>query len=497
MKVVYSPAIAAHDHVDTWFIPVFEPAEKASAFTDVFAGHAAVLANLRETGAFTGKAETSFSLPACEASGARFATFIGLGKKPECTSETARKAFASAIKTIPSRGFATIAVDRSALNAGLLRGALEGMALASYCFNKYLTGESATTDAPKLSKVIVIGLAEASDAAMAVEVEAAGKWVAYARDLSNEPANVLNPVTFCEAGRALAHELGVEFGCIEGIALREKGLNSMYSVGMGSATPPCLFWLRYTGKPGAPRLALVGKGLTFDSGGICIKGAEGMWTMKSDMAGAASVLGAFGMIASLHLPVNVDAVVGAAENMPSGFAYRPGDILKTYNGLTIEVLNTDAEGRLVLVDALAYAVRDLKADAVIDVATLTGAACVALGNVCTAVFANDEKMWDRVLKASAETDEKIWRLPLYPEYAALIKSKVADLKNIGGPVGGAITAAKILERFVEEKPWLHLDVAPTALPGAAETTPSYSPAGPTGAMVRTLFAFGRGFADFS
>ncbi len=438
---------------------------------------------------FAGAAEQSFTVPAPDGMKADFLVLVGLGGEDELSPETIRRSFAAAAKASPVSRSAVLAVSASGLpDCDSLRAALEGVALASYRFDAYLSEDP---DKPRvaLEKVLICGR---SCSSAPRKVEESVRWVSWARDVVNEPANVINPQTFAERGRALASALGVEFGVLEEDELRKKGMNAILAVGKGSAVPPRLFWLRYTGDPSSPdRIALVGKGLTFDSGGLCIKGAQGMDQMKSDMAGAATMLAAFGMIVSFGLPVNVDCVVGAAENMPSGGAYRPGDILHTYSGKTVEVLNTDAEGRLVLADAISYAVKDLGASRVVDAATLTGAAVVALGQVCTAVFSDDDSMYEALEKAADETGEKIWRMPVFPEYKKMLKSKIADLKNIGGRWGGAITAAVFLQAFADGKPWMHLDIAPTASVGSPESTPPYAGSSPcgTGAMVRTVAAF--------
>ncbi len=280
----------------------------------------------------------------------------------------------------------------------------------------------------------------------------------FCRDLANEPANYLTPTQMARQAEALAHETGLEVQ-VEGPGwMQEKGMGGVLGVAAGSVQEPRFIVMRYNGAGKARPLALVGKGITFDSGGISIKPAENMGDMKTDMAGGASVIAAMGAIARLRPPVNVIGIVPATENMPSGSATRPGDVLKTMLGKTIEVVNTDAEGRLILSDALAYAVEQ-DAAAIVDVATLTGAINVALGNLAMGAMTNDGELLDRVRTAAAAAGERVWELPMWDEYFDLIKSDVADMKNSGGRPAGSITAAMLLREFVGDTPWVHLDIA--------------------------------------
>jgi leucyl aminopeptidase len=243
--------------------------------------------------------------------------------------------------------------------------------------------------------------------------------------------------------------------------------------------------MRYEGAESAPTIGLVGKGITFDAGGLCLKTAEGMLEMKGDMAGAAAVIAAMDAIAQLKLKVNVIACVPATENMPSGRAFKPGDILRTFSGKTVEVVNTDAEGRLILADAIAYA-KEQGASPILDAATLTGAAIIALGPFCTGAFGNDERLVQEVIEAGREAGEPIWAMPMFPDYRELIKSDFADIKNTGGRPGGAITAAWFIGEFVGDTPWVHLDIAPTFW---SDKEVHYLSKGATGVMVRTFVQF--------
>jgi leucyl aminopeptidase len=286
-----------------------------------------------------------------------------------------------------------------------------------------------------------------------------------------------------DAARKMAAEYGLEVEVLEKEQMAEMGMGALLGVAQGSQQPPKFIILRYKGSSSDEvDVALVGKGITFDSGGISIKPSERMSDMKGDMAGGASVMATLITLARLKPKVNVTAIVPATENLPSGTALKPGDILMAMNGKTIEVLNTDAEGRLILADALSYA-RKLGARSIIDVATLTGACMVALGNVCTGAFGNNQELTSKVIAAGNEVGEFIWQLPMYDDYKEQLKSDIADIKNIGGRYGGAITAAKFLEEFVNKTPWVHLDIAGTS---DTDKEKGYLVKGATGVPVRTL-----------
>jgi leucyl aminopeptidase len=306
----------------------------------------------------------------------------------------------------------------------------------------------------------------------------------FARDLVNEPANTLTPSSLANYARNMASEAGLDCEVLDEAAMRELGMGSLLGVAQGSDNAPALIVLRYT--PATPvsddHLALVGKGVTFDSGGISIKPADGMEKMKYDMGGGASVIGAMRAIAQLKPNVRVTAFIPAVENMLSGRAQRPGDVVKSMNGKTVEVINTDAEGRLILIDAITYAIRN-GATHIVDAATLTGAIVVALGHLHIGSFSNNDDLHGRLAAAGRAAGDRIWRMPLDEDYKDYLKSAFADLPNVGGRWGGAITAAKFLEEFVEGKPWVHLDIAGTAWLDDAKP---HMAKGPTGLPVRTF-----------
>ncbi|HET9558380.1 MAG TPA: leucyl aminopeptidase, partial [Actinomycetota bacterium] len=305
------------------------------------------------------------------------------------------------------------------------------------------------------------------------------------RDLSNEPANALHPADLAAAARRLLAGKGVTVKVKNEKELASEGFGGIVGVGQGAENPPRLIELRYAPKGAVGAVVLVGKGITFDSGGLSLKPADSMKTMKTDMSGAAAVLATMTVLAELDVKVAVTGYLASAENMPSGRATRPGDVLTMKNGKTVEVLNTDAEGRLVMADALALGAAS-KPDAIIDVATLTGACAVALGNRYTGLMANDEALAAELLAAAAEAGEPTWRLPLPPEYRKDIESDLADLKNVGDRYGGALFAGLFLQEFVGDRPWAHLDIAG---PARAESEDGYLSKGSTGVSVRTLLTW--------
>jgi leucyl aminopeptidase len=307
--------------------------------------------------------------------------------------------------------------------------------------------------------------------------------VGFARNLTNAPANLLSPLELAARARAMARAHGLRCRVLRRRELAREGMGALLAVAQGSARAPCLIVVEYRPRPrGARTLALVGKSVTFDCGGLSIKPSKGMEEMKYDMAGGAAVLGALQALSVLRPRLHVVGILPASDNLISGSALRPGDILRSASGKTIEVINTDAEGRLLLADALHYA-RRFKPAAVVDVATLTGACVVALGTQVTGMLASDRALGEQILKAAASSGEKVWELPLHDEFVEAVKSKVADLKNDSGRNAGAITAGAFLSQFIEGVPWAHLDIAGT---GWTQREEGYQSPGATGAGVRLL-----------
>jgi leucyl aminopeptidase len=339
-----------------------------------------------------------------------------------------------------------------------------GTQLRAYVFDRYKTKRKEGEDPPvKVDVTIAVNNPSAAAKSWSSRREPVADGVIMARDLINEPANVLYPEEFARRASTLK-KLGVGVDVLDVPAMKKLGMNALLGVVQGSRKDSRVVIMRWNGgkKNDAP-VAFIGKGVTFDTGGISIKPAAGMEDMKGDMAGAACVVGLMHALAARKAKVNVVGAIGIVENMADGNAQRPGDIVKTMNGQTIEIINTDAEGRLVLADVLHYVNTRHKPRFMINLATLTGAIIVALGQEYAGMFGNDDRLCERLTKAGLATMERVWRMPLGPEYDKLIDSKFADMKNTGGRYGGSITAAQLLARFVDKTPWVHLDIAGTAL----------------------------------
>jgi leucyl aminopeptidase len=390
---------------------------------------------------------------------------VGLGKSAEFDVGKVRKVSAESARKLRDAGATSIASITHGAGIGGMepeacaQAIAEGVVLGLY---RYLDFKKPEEDRKDVDEFVIVEHDPAKLDAMRRGAERGLILAAaanHARDMANAPANHMNPTDLAARATALAEDAGLEIEVHERGWAESKGMGSFLSVANGSHQPPKFIVLRYKGGPDSgPHLGLVGKGITFDTGGISIKPAQGMEEMKGDMSGAAAVISAIWAIARLRPAVNVTAIAPATENMPGGNATRPGDVVRAMNGKTIEIINTDAEGRLILADALAYA-RELGLTHVVDVATLTGAVSVALGDVAVGVMTNDPSFRDRVMAAASAADEKSWELPLFDDYKEQIKSSVADLKNTGGRNAGTITAALFLKEFIEDTPWVHLDIA--------------------------------------
>ncbi len=422
----------------------------------------------------------------------RRALVIGLGDREEFEPERARVAGAIAARTASSVDGNSLALagPESKDPKALVTAMVEGAILASYRFDRFKSKNNEDDPPKQLEELAVIadgGLAESIESAR-VGAEAEN----FARELQDLPSNVVTPSYLSGRARAIAEEhpsVTCEVMGREQIA--EKGMGGLVAVSRGSAEEPRLIVLRYEAGGDGETLGLVGKGVTFDSGGISIKPSAGMQEMKMDMSGAAAVIEAVSAMAKLGLPINILAVVPSTENMPSGTAVKPGDIITQLNGKTVEVNNTDAEGRLILADALAYSV-ELGADRIVDLATLTGAVIVALGSTYAGLISNDDAFAAEVEGAAARTGELAWRLPLHAEYKELTKGTVADLTNASSKrKASTIYAGSFLEEFVDEKPWVHLDIAGTAWDVGRE----YVGKGPSGFGVRLLIDLARSLAS--
>jgi leucyl aminopeptidase len=425
---------------------------------------------------------------------------VGLGKQAKATADKVRNAAGTAVRFVKPRGIREMvfALPESELlpAADCTRAAVEGAFVGDFDPDTYRSDrkdqsvESYTLAAPAASDRTALEVAFA-------EAVIIGESQNFTRALVNEPGNKLTPTLLGQRAALMAAEVGLGWEVHSTEKLHELKMGAFWSVSQGSAEPPALIVLRYEpeGVSEGPVLGLVGKGITFDSGGISLKPGDNMEKMKYDMAGGAAMIGAMRAIALLKPRVRVIAVICAAENMPSGTAQKPGDVQTAMPfsadqpGKTIEIINTDAEGRLVLADGLTYA-RQLGATHLIDAATLTGACVVALGYVNAGVFSNDEEIWAKFNAALATSGEKFWRLPLGEEYAEQIKSDIGDIKNTGGRWGGAITAAEFLKVFVEDTPWIHLDIAGLAW---VEDSKPYIAKGPSGVAVRSILEWVRSY----
>ena len=435
---------------------------------------------------FTGKLFEQFLAPvAAPAAKARRVVFAGLGKSGDFTTDRARRAAAAAAimarqKRIPRIVFVADGVLES---ADMVQAIAEGLTLGEFEGGRYKTTAYEPFDLTAVGIVVGEPLRAAATTA-AQRGRMIGEYCNIARQLGNEPGNTLSPAVLADRLAAIARSGGLTVDVLDHHQLERLGMGMLLGVGRGSAEPPCLVAIRYepVGAPATPVLGYVGKGITFDTGGISIKPAADMERMKNDMAGGAAVACALRAIAELQIPVRCVGVIPIAENMPGGRALRPGDILKSASGITVEVVNTDAEGRLILGDGLWYA-RTLGATHLIDIATLTGAISVALGRITTGLFGTPPSFADQVRAATERAGDRSWPLPLFEEYKDQLRSEVADLINTGGRPGGAITAALFLKEFTGGLPWAHLDIAGTAW---AEESKPFMPKGPTGVGVRTL-----------
>lgn len=420
---------------------------------------------------------------------------IGTGPASALNADLARRLGTAAALAVRTRGFGRMAVvARGPLqDATMLRAMSEGVTLAAFHVDAYKTKDRKLTDLEDVA--LVVGEGGADTLASAVhEGGILGEATNVARSLGHEPPNVLTPRVLAERARALFAGTPVRVDVLDEAQMRAKGMGLLLGVAQGSAEPPQMIVLTYT-PPAAsgPVLGLVGKAVTFDTGGISIKPSENMDRMKFDMCGGAAVIGAFHALARLGAPVRVVGVIPAVENMPSGAAFRPGDVLTGAGGLTVEITNTDAEGRLILGDALWYA-QQLGATHLVDIATLTGACAVALGRVASGLFAAPDRWRDTVQEAGARAGDVLWPLPLSDDYKDLLRSDIADMVNAAGTrYGGAISAALFLKAFTGDVPWAHLDIAGTAW--ADEARP-YQPKGPTGVAVRTLVELARSAGEW-
>ncbi len=415
---------------------------------------------------------------------------LGLGKSDAFDEDSVRRLMAQACRYLRNLGVKQVAtIAHGAGIAGMdaessAQAIAEGSILGLYRFQRHKTKNDNKSDIEELQIVERDTSKTAALQAGAERGSVVAEAACMARDLVNEPANVMTPTRLAEEAVQVAGAHGLEVEVLERDDMRKLGMGVLLGVAQGSHEPPKFIILRYKGDQENPEqdLGLIGKGITFDTGGISIKPSARMEEMKGDMAGAASVIAAAKAVAQLKPRLNVTFIAAATENMPGGSAQRPGDIVKAMDGQTIEVINTDAEGRLVLADAVAYA-RKQGLSPIVDMATLTGACVIALGNICTGVIGNDQDIVDKVIAAGQKAGEKAWQLPTFDEYKEQYKSNVADMMNVGGRAAGTITGGMIIGEFAGDTPWAHLDIAGTSYTGKES---GYQVKGGTGVPVRTL-----------
>jgi leucyl aminopeptidase len=495
MEIAVVAAPLAEIEADALVVGVFEgePPDGDADDVDQLLGNAiAEVSGVDMDAELTGKRGEAATFYTQGKLAAKRVVAVGLGKRSEFSTSVAFEASGAIARHLRERRLRTVATTLHRAGLGKRPSKADTAAYATAVTDGTVAGlwepDAYKADKDRKQPLAGFSLAERDpklEEAVREGVERGrilGESANFARMLVNEPANELTPLGIAQQARDMAGEVGLGVEVLDEDAMYRLGMGGILAVSVGSENRAHLVVLKHLPNPGEPALALVGKGITFDTGGISIKPAEGMERMKGDMGGAAAVLGAMRAIALLKLPVNVVGLAPCAENMPSGKAFRPGDVVRCMNGKTVEIISTDAEGRMILADALTYAIRNLAAKRVVDVATLTGACIIALGHVASGAMGNNPALMD-ALKSAAETaGEKVWQMPLYDAYRQQLKSDIADMKNTGGRPGGALTAAIFLKEFVDEAPWVHLDIAGTA---TAETG-AHLAKGPTGVMVRTF-----------
>jgi leucyl aminopeptidase len=480
----------AQVQVELLFVPVFEGDDALDDVRGIDEASGGEVSRARSSGEFRGKAYEVFVTPTVRSWSAKRIGLVGAGKIGDWTPERMRRVAMTCSYAARERAVASVGwvVRGPAPALQTARMAADGLSAAEFEIGTYRhRSDNRRKFAP--ATVVVPG----GDAAAVTDAVRTGRIIGAsanaARELANEPGNLLTPRVFASRVTALASAAGLIVDVLDESRIRALGMGLLMGVAQGSAEPPQVIVLRHEPPhaKNAPVLGLIGKGITFDTGGISIKPADGMERMKSDMSGGAAVAAATTALARLNTPVRVVAVIPTAENMPGGRAMRPGDVVTGASGKTVEVINTDAEGRLILGDALWYA-QQLGATHLVDVATLTGACVVALGHHTSGLFGSDAAWVNTVQSAAAAAGDRVWPMPIYEETKDQLKSEIADLLNTGGRPGGACTAAAFLKEFSGGLPWAHLDIAGTAW---AESKRSYMPKGPTGAAVRVLIELAR------
>lgn len=474
-------------------VPLFEQESlRGGPLAELDGACGGLLSAVDRSGDFTGKLWSQVLLYNPQPSGPRRILLLGVGRKDQLDLERVRQAACRAVKRAGELGVDELVIHfparRPVEPQALAQALVEGGVLGDYRYDQYLTTRE-SNGGKRVPLLAFVATSDVDRAAVQAGIDRGlvlGDVVCKVRDMVNAPANELTPAEMANRASTSARKFGYRCEVLERRDMKRLGMGGMLAVAQGSDQPPAFIVCEHEGAPRdtAP-YAVVGKGLTFDAGGLCLKPATKMDEMKGDMAGGASALGVVEAAARLRIPARVVALVPATENLLGGSAYRPGDILKMLNGKTVFVDNTDAEGRIVLADALVFAQR-FAPQSVVDLATLTGAALVTLGQVATAVIGNDRPLVHKLVEAGDRCFERLWELPLWEEFEELIKTPIADVKNSGGKHAGAITAAAFLRHFVGATPWAHLDIAGTSWLDKAE---GYRPAGATGVGVRLLVEY--------
>jgi leucyl aminopeptidase len=482
MQVQLRQALAEQLDVEVLIALAFEKQDAGHPLNAVTQGW---VSEVYGSGEFTGKPFETAVLHRPQGLKAKRLVIVGAGAADKFNPNELRKVTAAAVRVLKSKKARDLTLNLPAEydSPEFVRAAVEGAILGDF------EPDQLKTDPKKLeTRVDQFTVAIAASSARHQSAFDMGRVIAesqnFTRELVNEPANRLPPLKLAEQAQKMASEVGLDCEVLGQDQMKQLGMGSLLGVAQGSAEPPALIIMRYKPEKASTgdHLGLIGKGVTFDTGGVSIKPADGMEKMKYDMAGGAAVIGAMRAIAQLKPGVQITALIPAVENMVSDRAQRPGDIVTSLNGKTVEVLNTDAEGRLILIDAITYAIRQ-GCTHLVDAATLTGAIAVALGHIHMGAFTSDEGFLGKVMSAAKSEGERMWHMPLDDDYKDYLKSAFADLPNIGGRYGGAVTAAMFLKEFTEGKPWVHLDIAGTAWLDDAKP---FSAKGPTGVTVRTF-----------
>lgn len=477
-------------------IGIFQDEEPNDVSAEIDKALDQAISKILKTPEFEGKFKQTYLFPTYGKIGIRRILLVGLGKNEDFNLESIRIMSGVAARLIRDLGITNYAfsmLDNKKIHLNsIVESIVTGCELALYRFDKYKTNDQDYVK--KIEKMIIFTEKSNSIDEIKKSISIAqiiNRGVNLARNLSNTPSNDATPIRIAEEVKNISVETGLNYNVLDEKDMKTLGMGGIINVAKGSSQPPRFVIIEHNGGGYTQPIILIGKGITFDSGGISLKPSEKMEEMKYDKAGAAAVIAIMQIAAQLQIPLNLIGIIPLTENLPSGSAYKPGDVLKTYNGKTVEIITTDAEGRLILADALAYASR-YKPQAVIDLATLTGACVIALGSFATGLLGNDDNLKRKITLAGVSTGERVWELPLWDDYRELLNSEIADMKNVGGRSAGVITAASFLSNFVDY-PWVHLDIAGTAWTQENGTLKSYTPKGATGVGVRLITEVLRGW----